>query len=59
MTICPVAIAVGCKRCPVFSICPAKSLIGDHAPDAASSDAPAARAPMPKHKARRKSKQRT
>ncbi len=29
MTICPIAIAVGCKKCPVFKICPVKSLIGD------------------------------
>ncbi len=29
MTLCPVAIAVGCKKCPVFSICPAKGIIGD------------------------------
>ena len=29
MVICPVALAVGCKKCPVFAICPAKSLIGD------------------------------
>jgi len=29
MTICPVAIAVGCKKCPVFSICPAKTTLGD------------------------------
>lgn len=29
MTICPVALAVGCKKCPIFSICPAKSIIGD------------------------------
>ena len=29
MTICPVALAVGCKKCPVFSVCPAKTLIGD------------------------------
>ena len=34
MTLCPVALAVGCKRCPVFAICPAKSLIGDYRPDA-------------------------
>ncbi|MBU6198717.1 MAG: hypothetical protein KGI64_05885 [Xanthomonadaceae bacterium] len=34
MTICPVALAVGCKRCPVFAICPAKTLIGDYRPDA-------------------------
>jgi hypothetical protein len=30
MTICPVALAVGCKKCPIFSICPVKSVIGDH-----------------------------
>ena len=29
MKICPVAIAVGCKRCPIFKICPAKDIIGD------------------------------
>jgi hypothetical protein len=23
------AIAVGCKKCPVFSMCPLKSVIGD------------------------------
>ena len=37
MTLCPVALAVGCKRCPVFAICPAKSLIGDYRPDAKKS----------------------
>jgi hypothetical protein len=29
MTLCPVAIAVGCKKCPVFRVCPAKEIIGD------------------------------
>ena len=29
MTICPIAIAVGCKKCPIFKICPVKSIIGD------------------------------
>ena len=29
MVICPVAIAVGCKKCPIFKVCPAKSIIGD------------------------------
>lgn len=29
MTICPIAIAVGCHKCPLFKICPVKSLIGD------------------------------
>jgi hypothetical protein len=26
--ICPVAIAVGCRKCPVFSVCPAKGALG-------------------------------
>lgn len=29
MVICPVAIAVGCKKCPIFKICPATRIIGD------------------------------
>lgn len=29
MTVCPIAIAVGCKKCSVFSVCPLKSVIGD------------------------------
>jgi hypothetical protein len=33
MTLCPVALAVGCKKCPVFSVCPLKEQIGDHKPE--------------------------
>jgi hypothetical protein len=33
MTICPVALAVGCKKCPLFNICPAKGIIGDYKKD--------------------------
>lgn len=29
MTLCPVAIAAGCKKCPAVSFCPLKSVIGD------------------------------
>jgi len=29
MTVCPIAIAVGCRKCPAFKICPVKSLLGD------------------------------
>ena len=32
MTICPIAIAVGCKKCPVFSVCPVKTTLGDYKP---------------------------
>ena len=38
MTLCPIAIAVGCKKCPAFSVCPLKGVIGDDKKD----DAPAA-----------------
>ena len=29
MTICPIALAVLCKGCPLVKFCPAKSLLGD------------------------------
>jgi hypothetical protein len=29
MTRCPIAIAVGCRKCPAFSVCPLTSVIGD------------------------------
>ncbi|MGH8675753.1 MAG: hypothetical protein ACREVG_15760 [Burkholderiales bacterium] len=35
MKICPVAIAVGCKKCPVFKVCPVKGVIGDYKPEEA------------------------
>lgn len=31
MTLCPVAIAVGCRRCAIVSVCPVKTVIGDFA----------------------------
>jgi hypothetical protein len=39
MTLCPVAIAVGCQKCAVFRLCPAKSIIGDYKKEADSSSA--------------------
>ena len=30
MTLCPIAIVAGCKKCPAFSVCPLKGVIGDH-----------------------------
>jgi hypothetical protein len=30
MTLCPMALIVGCKKCPMFAICPLKKLIGDY-----------------------------
>jgi hypothetical protein len=29
MTVCPIAIVAGCQKCPAFSICPLKSVLGD------------------------------
>jgi hypothetical protein len=30
MTLCPIALAVGCKKCPAFTACPLKGVIGDY-----------------------------
>ena len=32
MTLCPIALAVGCKKCPAFGVCPLKTVIGDYRP---------------------------
>jgi hypothetical protein len=57
MTICPVAVAVGCKRCPIFAICPAKSIIGDQASGTEGTPpAKAATRPAAKRKARKAAK---
>jgi hypothetical protein len=29
MTLCPIAVVAGCKKCPAFSVCPLKSVLGD------------------------------
>jgi hypothetical protein len=34
MVLCPVALAVGCRKCPIFSFCPVKTIIGDQKPEA-------------------------
>lgn len=49
MTLCPVALAVGCKKCPAFSFCPLKTVIGDQLKE---TDKPAP--PKPQSKGRRK-----
>lgn len=30
MTLCPIAIVSGCRKCPMFSVCPLKGVIGDY-----------------------------
>ena len=47
MTLCPIALAVTCKRCPAVGWCPAKATLGDYVPDKpkeAAPPAPASRA---------------
>jgi hypothetical protein len=29
MTLCPIAIAAGCRKCPAFKLCPLKGVLGD------------------------------
>jgi hypothetical protein len=38
MTLCPVALAAGCKKCPVVSVCPLKTVIGDYPKSDAGAD---------------------
>lgn len=44
MTLCPIAIVAGCKKCPAFSVCPLKTVIGDMPKE------PEAKTPEPKKK---------
>jgi len=30
MTLCPIALAIGCRKCPIFKVCPVKGVIGDY-----------------------------
>lgn len=53
MTICPIAIAVGCQKCPVFKLCPVKSMLGDQ-PKVVEKDATVKASPKPAAKAARK-----
>ena len=40
VTLCPIALAVGCRKCPIFKVCPVKGIIGDQrsAPEAPRDD---------------------
>ena len=42
MTLCPIALVAGCRKCPAFEMCPLKGVIGDYkAPDDAGAKPPA------------------
>jgi hypothetical protein len=48
MTLCPIAIAAGCKKCPAFAMCPLKGVIGDYKkPDEAEAKSPPPQPPKP------------
>lgn len=32
MTLCPIALAAGCRKCPAFKVCPLKGVLGDQKP---------------------------
>jgi hypothetical protein len=59
MLVCPVAIAVGCPKCPVFKLCPAKRLLGNYRADVdATQPLPVARKPARAAKARTKGRRK-
>ena len=46
MTLCPIALVAGCKKCPAFTACPLKGVIGDYKkPDEPKAKRPAGNAP--------------
>ncbi len=42
MTLCPIALAAGCKKCQVFAVCPLKGVIGDYKKEEATETKPPA-----------------
>jgi len=56
MTICPIAIVAGCKKCPAFRICPLKTTLGDHRPEARQAPEVKAAAAKPAKRAQRRKK---
>jgi len=43
MTLCPIAIVAGCKKCPAFSVCPLKNVLGDQGKADDANDKPASK----------------
>jgi hypothetical protein len=40
MTVCPIAIVAGCRKCPAYSVCPLKGVLGDYRKEDEDSGAP-------------------
>lgn len=51
MTLCPIALAVGCRKCLAFKICPLTKVLGD-VPSVAEAPEPKAKAPTRRPKRR-------
>ena len=47
MTLCPIALAVGCQKCPALKICPFKGVLGDKPKAASEVASPEARVARP------------
>ncbi len=60
MTLCPIALAVGCKKCPAFKVCPLTTVLGDipKAADIPPSKSVTASAPKAKSGVSRRPKRR-
>lgn len=43
MTVCPIAVVAGCKKCPAFLICPLKGVLGDQPKSGEAPAAPSAK----------------
>jgi hypothetical protein len=48
MTLCPVALAVGCSKCPIYRPCPLKGVIGDYKPESPRKETASARTTEPR-----------
>lgn len=40
MTVCPIAIVATCKKCPAYSVCPLKGVLGDYKKEDAAAQKP-------------------
>lgn len=48
MTVCPIAVVAGCRKCPVYSVCPLKTVLGDAAKQPPPDAKPETRSPAKK-----------
>ena len=48
MTICPIAVVAGCAKCPAFSVCPLKTVLGDQPEAKPDADSNAKKSAKPK-----------